>query len=55
MDFRPGTSQAELERMLYRHGRYALLEREFWNVVDGGKGGDGKDTYEVRKGNTQTN
>lgn len=36
MEIRPGTSEAEREAKIEENGKLRLLEREYWNVVDGG-------------------
>ena len=36
MEIRPGSTQAEIDAKVEENGRLRLLEREYWNVVDGG-------------------
>lgn len=36
MEIRPGASKEEREAKIEENGRLRLLEREYWNVVDGG-------------------
>lgn len=36
MEIRPGTSQEEIDAKIEENAKLRLLEREYWNVVDGG-------------------